>query len=343
MAGIARAKGSQVHEIGGIEDHIHLFISLPTTLALCKLIEHIKKGSSKWIKTKGSKHVDFAWQSGYGAFSIGQSSYDDLRKYIQTQKDHHQKISFKDEYRIPGHRPGYSQNKTCSLKGCNKKNNILSSLGFYLIFTLSLLLSACTESPPTLPLNPMQEIKGRDYDHKRFNVYRARVPLSWVRKDSLADESLTDTKKSICEFFIIDDKGIIRITIHNFPSNTLEERIPPAAQVARWERQFDLLLPEESVLLPQAYNGYSGLKFKGVGMIDQKETMMLGWSLQIGQEHFQMLSHPKNPANNDLYREMRGDVTIKATGPKDIMEEHEEAISSFARSFELIQEIPSRS
>jgi REP element-mobilizing transposase RayT len=100
MAGIARTHDSHVHEIGGIEDHVHLLISLPRTLSLSKLIEEIKKGSSKWIKTKGNPYIDFGWQNGYGAFSIGQSAYEDLRKYIQTQKDHHKNISFQDEYRL---------------------------------------------------------------------------------------------------------------------------------------------------------------------------------------------------------------------------------------------------
>jgi putative transposase len=99
MVGVARSHNSQVHEIGGIEDHVHLLVSLPRTLPLSKLIEEIKKSSSKWVKTKGSLYTEFAWQNGYGAFSIGQSAYDDLRKYIQTQKDHHKNISFQDEYR----------------------------------------------------------------------------------------------------------------------------------------------------------------------------------------------------------------------------------------------------
>ena len=99
IAGIAHVHESKVHEIGGIEDHVHLLISLPRTLPLSRLVEEIKKGSSKWIKTKGNLYTDFAWQNGYGAFSIGQSAYEDLRKYIQTQKDHHKTISFQDEYR----------------------------------------------------------------------------------------------------------------------------------------------------------------------------------------------------------------------------------------------------
>ena len=99
MVGTALAHESQVHEIGGVEDHVHLLISLPRTLPLSKLVEEIKRGSSKWIKTKGKPYYDFAWQNGYGAFSIGQSGYEGLRKYIQTQKDHHKSISFQDEYR----------------------------------------------------------------------------------------------------------------------------------------------------------------------------------------------------------------------------------------------------
>ena len=98
MAGIAHAQDSKVHEIGGVEDHVHLLVSLPRTLQLSKLIENIKKGSSKWIKTKGHSYKGFSWQNGYGAFSIGQSAYENLRKYIKTQKDHHKTISFQDEY-----------------------------------------------------------------------------------------------------------------------------------------------------------------------------------------------------------------------------------------------------
>ena len=99
MAGIMQSYDSYTHEIGGIDDHVHLLISLPRTLALCKLIEEVKKGSSKWVKTKGKFYEDFAWQKGYGAFSIGQSNYDALRKYIQNQQEHHREISFQDEYR----------------------------------------------------------------------------------------------------------------------------------------------------------------------------------------------------------------------------------------------------
>jgi len=99
IAGIARSLDSHVHEIGGMEDHVHVFASLPRTIALSKLIEDIKKGSSKWIKTKGVFYNDFSWQAGYGAFSVGQSNFEALRSYIQNQEEHHKKISFQDEFR----------------------------------------------------------------------------------------------------------------------------------------------------------------------------------------------------------------------------------------------------
>jgi putative transposase len=99
MTGIAKAYHVFVHEIGGIEDHVHILISLPRVLTVSKLVEELKKGSSKWIKTKGMQYKKFTWQRGYAAFSIGQSGYEGLRQYIQKQKDHHKKVSFQDEYR----------------------------------------------------------------------------------------------------------------------------------------------------------------------------------------------------------------------------------------------------
>lgn len=204
----------------------------------------------------------------------------------------------------------------------------------------SLLLFSCSEQSAHIELMPMQEIKGRDYEGKRFHVYRARIPAHWIRKDSFPEESLLDTKKSIGEFFIQDNGGIIRIAIHNFPTESIEQRIPPSAQVARWQRQFNRLVPEESSITPQAFSGYSGLKFKGCGQLNNEDQIMLGWSLQLDKEHYRALSPPIPASQENLYREMRADVTLKVTGPKELMEKYEEEINHFARSFELIEEIP---
>ncbi len=100
MAGTAKALDCYVHKIGGVEDHVHLLLSLPRTLTLSKLIEEVKKGSSKWVKTKGEAYKDFSWQKGYGAFSIGQSNFGALQKYIENQAEHHKKVSFQDEFHV---------------------------------------------------------------------------------------------------------------------------------------------------------------------------------------------------------------------------------------------------
>jgi putative transposase len=99
ISGIAKIHDSHIHEIGGVEDHIHILLVLPRTVPLSKLIEEIKKSSSKWCKTRGIRYKEFAWQKGYAAFSIGQSNIEALRQYIQNQEKHHEKISSKDEYR----------------------------------------------------------------------------------------------------------------------------------------------------------------------------------------------------------------------------------------------------
>jgi REP element-mobilizing transposase RayT len=97
LAGICRELKCPAHKIGASDDHIHIACSLARTIAVSKLIEEIKTGSSKWMKTKSTRHEDFAWQNGYGAFSIGQSQLNDLRQYITSQREHHRRVSFQDE------------------------------------------------------------------------------------------------------------------------------------------------------------------------------------------------------------------------------------------------------
>ena len=84
--------------INGTKDHIHILSSLPKTMALSKFIEEIKRNSSRWIKTKGVEFSKFGWQNGYGAFSVSSSKKDVVVKYISNQKEHHKKMSFKEEY-----------------------------------------------------------------------------------------------------------------------------------------------------------------------------------------------------------------------------------------------------
>jgi putative transposase len=99
LATACRTLDCPSHAIGGADDHVHICCSLSRTVAVSKLVQELKQDSSQWMKTKGSPYADFAWQNGYGAFSIGQSQLDDLRRYIASQREHHKRMSFQDEYR----------------------------------------------------------------------------------------------------------------------------------------------------------------------------------------------------------------------------------------------------
>ena len=99
LAGTYRDIKCPSHKIGGADDHIHIACSLARTMGISALLEEIKTSSSKWIKTKGDQYAEFAWQNGYGAFSIGQSQLPDLKNYIANQREHHRRVSFQDEYR----------------------------------------------------------------------------------------------------------------------------------------------------------------------------------------------------------------------------------------------------
>ena len=182
----------------------------------------------------------------------------------------------------------------------------------------------------------LEVIRGREggETNSRVPLYHVRVPLNWVRVEPETHESLLDTTKSICEFYVEEGAQRIRIAIHNFPSQTAEERIPPMAQIARWKRQFETLDLTIQSIVPQSFSGYAGYLYEGKGTVRGQDTTMLGWVLQIGAEHYRMLSRPKFPM------EMRSDITIKALGPSTLMVKYRKKIIAFARSFELIEEIP---
>ena len=99
MASIFKAMNSPALIINGTSDHVHTLFLLSRVAAIADLVEEVKSESSKWIKTKGRQFRRFYWQSGYGAFSIGQSQVPAVRRYIARQKEHHRRVSFKDEYR----------------------------------------------------------------------------------------------------------------------------------------------------------------------------------------------------------------------------------------------------
>jgi putative transposase len=98
MGGIARKYDMSPVQIGGLEDHLHLVLGIPPTLAVSKAVQLLKGGSSRWIRTNLTGFEDFSWQDGYGAFTIGQSVMAATVTYVERQREAHQTRSFQDEY-----------------------------------------------------------------------------------------------------------------------------------------------------------------------------------------------------------------------------------------------------
>jgi putative transposase len=98
MAGIARGDGVTPLSIGGVEDHVHMLLSLPATMPVAKAVQTIKGTSSKWLHDTFAGLRDFAWQEGYGAFSVAISQVDETIAYVQGQEDHHRRRTFQEEF-----------------------------------------------------------------------------------------------------------------------------------------------------------------------------------------------------------------------------------------------------
>ena len=96
IGGIIKNQGAVPLEIGGIDDHLHLLLGLKPTHRIDYLLRDIKAGSSGWLRRENKS--PFAWQEGYGAFSVSPDRVERVRNYVKNQEIHHGKQSFKDEY-----------------------------------------------------------------------------------------------------------------------------------------------------------------------------------------------------------------------------------------------------
>jgi len=99
ITGILKRKKSPLIEINSVGDHVHILYAQSKNVALAKVVEQVKGSSSEWIKEQHRSYSTFAWQAGYGAFSVSHSHVEKVRKYIQGQGDHHLKEDFQTEFR----------------------------------------------------------------------------------------------------------------------------------------------------------------------------------------------------------------------------------------------------
>ena len=100
LGGIARQNQMKAIEVGGMPDHIHILLSLPSTVAIAKALQLIKGGSSKWVHDTFPQHRLFRWQVKYAAFGVSVSLLDKTIHYIKNQELHHRKMTFQEEFVI---------------------------------------------------------------------------------------------------------------------------------------------------------------------------------------------------------------------------------------------------
>ena len=98
IGGITRQNEMKALAIGGVEDHLHALLSLPAMMSFAKAVQLIKGGSSKWVHDAFPKYRKFGWQEGYGAFSVSASQVERTITYINGQKEHHRRLTFKEEF-----------------------------------------------------------------------------------------------------------------------------------------------------------------------------------------------------------------------------------------------------
>ncbi|HEY3779484.1 MAG TPA: transposase [Fimbriimonadaceae bacterium] len=99
LGGILRNLNSPAILVGGHDDHIHILFGLSRTLSIAQTVEKVKTASSGWIKEQFPLRKSFSWQAGYASVSVDSWDYDGVVDYILSQKEHHKKVSFMDEYR----------------------------------------------------------------------------------------------------------------------------------------------------------------------------------------------------------------------------------------------------
>ena len=97
LGGVAREHGMVALAVGGMPDHVHLLLSIPASVSISRAMQEIKAGSSRWMHIVIGKN-DFAWQNGYGAFSVGSSQVGSAVACIVSQREHHQRRDFQAEF-----------------------------------------------------------------------------------------------------------------------------------------------------------------------------------------------------------------------------------------------------
>jgi REP element-mobilizing transposase RayT len=98
VQGVLKKQKCHLIEMNNVADHVHILFELYRTEALSNVVMHVKKATSRWLKSQSRDFAKFDWQEGYGAFSIGRSQRAEVVGYIRKQQSHHKRVSFQREF-----------------------------------------------------------------------------------------------------------------------------------------------------------------------------------------------------------------------------------------------------
>jgi putative transposase len=98
IGGIIRGEKGILLKIGGTANHLHILVKFSPVMSVSKMVQHIKGNSSKWVNAERRMACRFAWQRGYGAFSVSESSAEAISSYIEAQEGHHKMMTFQEEF-----------------------------------------------------------------------------------------------------------------------------------------------------------------------------------------------------------------------------------------------------
>lgn len=200
----------------------------------------------------------------------------------------------------------------------------------YLLLFL-MLFCGCQENGADLPSLKVS-IPGR----LGKEIYYAEVPVHWKSIPPSPEQNLQDTTLPIYTF-LIGKEPSIRLTVHTFPGYSLETRIPPETQIKRWEKQFQ---DPHADITKTAHGGFGGYRIEAYNKHSKRPSALLGYSMQLNSQLFQILEIPHTEEEKEVFFEMRADYTIKAVGSPEMILRYRKEIDAFAESFELIDPIP---
>jgi len=107
IGGIVRELRGKAIALGGTKDHVHMLLKLPCDIAIADCLRVVKTNSSRWVHERWPERRSFAWQTGYGAFSVSESGHSRVVQYIRGQEAHHRKMSFRDEFILLLRKPSH--------------------------------------------------------------------------------------------------------------------------------------------------------------------------------------------------------------------------------------------